>query len=177
MLSVDLLIKDKKTYRTANIFGFVAYSARNPFVVKVMSDRDFWDSLNARTAGWILYAVNPKSEYYAGGNAEYVNQCLGLKPEDYPQLIILGIGSDRIMQQRNYPISGDSVESVYNLIEKIVDIISASVKRIHPKYKNSTNVFREVTASLDAELATAKWTHFSSDFMKIVHTLLPFTKY
>jgi len=26
MLSVDLLIKDKRQYRTANIFGFIAYS-------------------------------------------------------------------------------------------------------------------------------------------------------
>ena len=172
MLSVDLLIRDKKIYKTANIFGLIAYSERNPFVVKVMRDSDFWNSLNTRTDGWILYAVKPESDYYAGGNADYINQCLGLKPEDYPQLIILGIGTDRIMKQRNYPIAGDSVESVYKSIEKNIDLVSASVKKIYPDYKTSTNVFREVVASLDAELASVKWKRVASGLKEMVLSLV-----
>ena len=174
MLSVDLLIRDKKIYRTANIFGFIAYSERNPFVVKVMRDRDYWNSMNIRTTGWVLYALKPESEYYAGGNADYINQCLGLKPEDYPQLIILGIGSDRVMKQRNYPITGDSVEGVYMSIEKNIDIVSASVKKIFPDYKSSTNVFREVVASLDAELFSTRWKRVASELREIV---LPLVNY
>ena len=176
MLSVGLLFKDKKTYRTANIYGFIAYSERNPFVLKVMNDHDFWKSLNSRATGWILYALNPKSEYYAGGNADFINQSLGLTPEDYPQLIIIGIGSNQIMAQRTYPISGDSVESVYKSIEEYIDTVSDSVKKIHPKYRTSTNVFREVTAALDAKLASTRWKCATSEFKKMVNALLAIIK-
>ena len=107
MISVQLLIKDRQQYRTANIFGFIAYSERNPYVIKVLQDNVFWQSLNARTEGWILYAIKPNSSYFGGGNAEYINQCLGMQPNDYPQLVILGIGSNQVMMQRSYKIIGD----------------------------------------------------------------------
>ena len=112
MISVQLLIKDRQQYRTANIFGFIAYSERNPYVIKVLQDNVFWQSLNARTEGWILYAIKPNSSYFGGGNAEYINQCLGMQPNDYPQLVILGIGSNQVMMQRSYKIIGDSVANV-----------------------------------------------------------------
>lgn len=172
MMSVNLLIRDKQQVRTANIFGLIAYSDRNPYVVKVLRDHDFWNSLNARTEGWILYAVKPESEYYQGGNADYINSCLGVKPEDYPQLIILGIGSDKVMKQSNYPITGYSVESVYESIERSIDTVTATLNKIHPQYKGSTNVYREVVEALDAELASKRWKRVSQGLKDLVMSIM-----
>ena len=172
MLSVDLLIKDKRQYRTANIFGFIAYSDRNPYIAKVLKDELFWKSLNARTEGWILYAIKPDSDYYGGGNAEYINKSLGLKPEDYPQLVILGIGSNQVMMQRNYPISDKSIDDAYTSIEKNIDVVSAAVEKIYPEYKTSTHVHREVIQALDAELATEHWKRAAHALFELVMKLI-----
>ena len=153
MLTSELLIRDKRASRTANIFGLIAYSERNPYVVKVLRDKDFWNSLNTRTEGWILYAVKPDSRYYGGGNARFIDDSLGLTPKDYPQLIILSIGQDQTLMQRNYPIKSDSLESTYT-------------------FRNSTNVHREVIKALDAELATANWKKVASGLKVFAMTLL-----
>lgn len=172
MLSVDLLIKDKRQYRTANIFGFIAYSERNPYIAKVLKDELFWKSLNARTEGWILYAVKPDSDYFGDGNALYINESLGLKSQDYPQLVILGIGSNQVMMQRNYPISNKSIDDAYASIEKSIDIVSAAVEKIYPEYRSSTYVHREVIEALDAELATERWKRVSHALVEFVRMLI-----
>ena len=172
MLTSELLIRDKKAYRTANIFGVIAYSERDPFIVKVLRDKDYWNSLNSRTEGWILYAVKPNSYYYGGCNAEFIDDSLGLKPEDYPQLIVLAIGSNRVLMQRNYPIDCTTIEGTYKSIEASVDVITNSVKQIYPEYKNSTNVHREVVKNLDAELATAHWKKAAPAFKEFIRGLL-----
>ena len=171
MVNVQLLIKDKQQYRTANIFGLIAYSERNPYVVKVLQDDVFWQSLNSRTKGWILYAIKPDSTYFKGGNADYINQCLGLQPEDYPQLIILGIGSEQVMMQRNYKIIGDSVESVYNSIEKNIDTVTSALELIYPEYKNSSHVHREVVKALDAELTSERWKKVSGELVSLAFSI------
>ena len=157
MLNVELLMDSKRQYHTANVFGFIAYSERNPYVAKVLKDKDFWKSLNAKSDGWILYAIKPDSDYFGGGNADYINESLGLKPEEYPQLVILAIGSNQVMMQRNYPISDKSEDDAYKSIEHNVDVITAAVKRIHPNYKSAAGVHREVVSALDAELASGRW--------------------
>ncbi len=172
MLTSELLIRDKRASRTANIFGLIAYSERNPYVVKVLRDKDFWNSLNTRTEGWILYAVKPDSRYYGGGNARFIDDSLGLTPKDYPQLIILSIGQDQTLMQRNYPIKSDSLESTYNSIESNVDIVTRSLEKIWPTFRNSTNVHREVIKALDAELATANWKKVASGLKVFAMTLL-----
>ena len=141
MLSVDLLIKDKRQYKTANIFGFIAYSDRNPYIAKVLKDELFWKSL-------------------------------GLKPKEYPQLVMLGIGSNRVMMQRNYPISDKSVDDAYASIEKNIDIVSAEIKRIYSEYKSSTHVYREVIQALDAELATEHWKRAAHALFELVRKLI-----
>lgn len=172
MLSKELLIRDMRSCRTANIFGLIAYTEGNPYVVKVLRDKDFWNSLNSRTKGWILYAVKPDSHLYGGGNADYVDMCLNLKPEDYPQLIIFSMGSDKVLMQRNYPIESNNVESTYNSIEGYIDVITRAVKRIYPEYLQSTNVHREAIKALDAELATKKWHKAASGMKDFVMSLI-----
>lgn len=174
MLDVRLLMNDRKSYRTANIFGFIAYTECNPYIVKVLRDDDFWQSLNDRTEGWILYAIKPGSQYYGGGNAKYINDSLGINPEEYPQFVILSIGSKGVIMQRNYPICGNSVETAYNSIEDIVRVVTEAVKKILPEYKGATSVSREVWNALDAELATQQWKRVSASLMSFVQSISSF---
>lgn len=171
MLNVKLLMDSKRQFNTANVFGFIAYSERNPYVAKVLQDKDFWKSLNARSEGWILYAIKPDSEYFKGGNADFINESLGLKPEDYPQLVILAIGSNQVMMQRNYPISDKSVDDAYRSIENNVNVITSAVERIHPNYKSATGVHREVVMALDAELASGRWKKVATVLAKYLVSL------
>lgn len=164
LLNVELLIKDRQKHRTSNIFGFIAYSDKNPYVKIVIKDKDFWQSLDARTEGWILYAVKPDSQRYGGGNAIFVDDSLGLKAEDYPQLIILGIGPNQTMLQKNYPIEGNSIDNTYESIEKSIDLVTKTLEQILPRYRSSTNVHREVVKALNAEFATGRWKKVSSVF-------------
>lgn len=161
LLDVKLLARDKKRCRTANIFGLIAYSDRNPFVVKVLRDDAYWRSLNNRSNGWILYAVKPGDDV-KGGNIDHVYSSLGVTEKTMPQLIILSIASDNTMLQRNYAIDGDSEESVYLSLERSVNAVTSAVKRILPEYKSCTTVHREAIKALDAELATRQWKKVTS---------------
>lgn len=169
LLNVELLIKDRQKHRTSNIFGFIAYSDKNPYVKKVIKDKDFWQSLDARTEGWILYAVKPDSQRYGGGNAIFVDDSLGLKPEDYPQLIILGIGPNQTMLQKNYPIEGHTIDSTYESIEKSIDLVTRTLGQIQPEYRSSTRVHREVVKAVNAELSSGRW-------KKVSYALVQFLK-
>ena len=171
MLDVELLIRDRRRYRSANIFGFIAFSDPNPFIIKVLKDKDFWQSINDRTEGWILYAIKPDSDYYNGGNADFINSSLGLEPNDYPQLVILSIGTDQVMMQKSYPIFDASVDEAYNSIKHIIDIVTDTAKSIYPEYRSSTNVHREVLKAVDAELASGRWKRTASSFAKFVLSL------
>lgn len=172
LLDARLLMKDKKSCGAANVFGFIAYTNRNPYIVKVLKDEDFWQSLHERTEGWILYAIKPESEFYLGGNANFVNDSLGIEPEQYPRLVILSIGSDGVMKQRDYPILDDSVDGAYRSIERNVEIVTNAVKKILPEYRGATSVSREVYKALDAELASRQWKCVSASLKSFVLSLL-----
>lgn len=168
LLDIQLLIKDKQTYHTANLFGVIAYTDHNPYVIKVLKDEDFWRSLNARTKGWILYAITPNVYRYGGGNAVFIHDSLGVKPEEFPVVILLSIGPRGTMIQRNYPIIGDTVDSTYKSIERIVSIITDSVGQIHPRYRTATSVHREATKALDADIARMKWKKAGQAFAEFI---------
>ena len=69
--------------------------------------------------------------------------------------------------QRNYKIVGDSVESVYNSIEKNIDTVTSALELIYPEYKNSTHVHREVVKALDAELTSERWKKVSGELASL----------
>ena len=164
------MIAVKKQYKTANIFGLIVYSERNPHIMKVLKDVDYWNSLNARTPGWIVLAVKPGSEY-DGGNLAYIYESFKLKHKDLPQLLILSISSDQTMMQRGYKLDDSNVENAYKSIEKTVDIVTTSLETIHPQYRSSTNVSREVIKALDAELASGRWKRVSEQLFKFISFL------
>ena len=172
MLNIDLLNDSKRRFKTANLFGFIAYSERNPYVAKVLQDKFFWDSLNVRSRGWIVFAIRPNSSFYGGANADFINQSLGVMPEEYPQFVILAIDTDKQLLQCNYPISDGSIDDAYKSIQQIVDEITHSITRINPENKSSTCVYREVRKDLDATLTSARWKRVSKELVHVLSSFL-----
>lgn len=157
MLNTQLLIRDRVTYKTANIFGVIAYTVENPHIVKVLRDRDYWASLNSRTINWILYAVQPDGKY-AHLTEEYILPQMGVeKKEDLPLLVVFAIGPDGQYLQQSYAIDDCDEQTAYGSIESIVNTITETVRNIAPENLSSTNVIREVKKNLDAELAKKQW--------------------
>ena len=172
MLTVEKMMTDKVTYGTMNLFGIIVYTEEHPFVVRMLKNQEFWESLNSRTRGWILYAVRPDNRH-RHLTEDYLLPQLGIKDsEDLPQLILLATSSNGEIKQQNYPIDDSDENAAYRSIEKILKIVRVAAKKINPEELDGPNVHREITAAIDAELATARWKRISSELAKFVFGLL-----
>ena len=172
MLTIDKMMTDKAIMSTMNLFGIIVYTVEHPYIMKMLRDQDFWASLNARTKGWILYAIRP-DDYYMHLTEEYLLPQLGIKDsKSLPQLVVLASTSNGDIKQHNYPLDDSDVSTAYRSIEKTVDIITDAASKIIPQERNGVNVHREVIAALDAELATARWRRVSLEFIRFVKDLL-----
>ena len=171
MLTTQKLMADKAIVGTMNLFGVLVYTEEHPFIVKMLRDQDFWRSLNARTKGWILYAVRPDDNHFHLTD-EYLLPQMGIKnSEILPQLVIFAQTPEGKILQQNYPIEDSDVVTAYNSLEKAVDVVSAAAAKIIPDERNGVNVHREVAASLRAELAKEQWKKVTSEFAKYVRWL------
>lgn len=171
MLDIKQLLIDRKSYHTANIFGVIVYTVENPHIVKVLRDSDYWDSLNARTKGWILYAIRP-DDHYAHLTEGYLLPQLGVAAKRVlPCLIIFAVGPNQEIYQREYPIEDKDIEAAYDSIKRTVKLVTNSVKEILSQYLLGPNVYREVVKSLDAELALKQWKIVSVEVKKWVQSM------
>ncbi len=175
MMDIQQLIRDKVSYNTANVFGVIAYTEENPYMVKVLRDKDYWRSLNARTRNWILYAARP-SDLYSNFTDDYIIQKLGIKTRhELPTLIVFALGPDQTILQKEYSIKDSDEATTYNSLEETVRVISRAVAAISPDYISSTNVFREVNNALGSELAREHWKKSTQEMKELFKTLFNLT--
>lgn len=170
MLNTQLLIRDRATYKTANVFGVIAYTVENPHVVKVLRDKDYWASLNSRTDNWILYAVEPDGDY-AHLTETYILPQMGVKKGDLPLLIVFAIGPEGQYLQRSYAIDDRDEITAYGSIQSIVKTITETIRDIAPGNLSSANVIREVKKNLDAELAKKQWKTVTVEMKELMKAL------
>jgi len=154
----------------SNIFGFIAYTDSNPYIKKVLRDDDFWQCFNDLSEGWIIYAVKPPQTgnykcpspppgalcmltaiwQEPAANKEFIKS-FGLQDTSkLPCFIAFGINNDGGFDQLIYPLKANNEEEAFASIRGIIEIISQTEKRILPEYKNSVNVFREVSKQVQA---------------------------
>jgi hypothetical protein len=171
----DIVTTDSTLSR---IYGFILYSDRNPYVVKVLQDDAFWNSLNEISgSNWPIFAVRPLRDgcydcdaprlgktngFYEmvpiwkepKDNLRVLND-FGLKSsEDFPLFVAFMWDDEDKFHQVSIPIRGKDVDSTYKYLEKIVQTISDTEAKVAPEYKHSVNVFRNVAEqlqSLDAQ--------------------------
>ncbi len=155
-----------------NIFGVILYTEEHPFIVKVLRDRDYWASLNARTKNWILYAIKP-DDHFIHLTDDYLLPQMGVADSrELPLLVIVAIGPDCTLKQRSFRIDDADEVTAYRSIEKQINVITEAASRILPQYWSSTNVHREAVKALEAELASKRWKKVTAEFQTLVGKVL-----
>ncbi len=171
MLTVEKLIQDKASYGTMNIFGIIVYTEEHPFIAKVLRDKDYWASLNARTKNWILYAIRP-DENHGHLTDEYILPQLGIdNSKDLPQLVIIAIGPNKTLMQHSFPIDDNDEVTAYRSIEEQINIVTEAAANIYPEYRYSTHVHREAVRALEAEMAKKEWKKVTIEGGKFIWSL------
>lgn len=174
------MVKDKYLSR---IYGFILYTRKNPYVVKVLRDDDFWNSLNDISgANWPIFAVKPHEQNHHVSRSYSVPGALGFMVqtgvtlelntkflidfglsdyEDLPCFVAFMWDDNDNLQSITVPIRGNDISTVYSSIETIVRLISETESKILPEYKQNVEVFRNVSDQLKA-------LEFKHDFKKSV---------
>ncbi len=164
------LVKGDKTL--SRIYGFILYTDKDPYVVKVLRDDDFWNALNSISgANWPIFAVRPlhKGNYSLSASSRsdiisymvptwvepktniQVLRDFGLEKTDCLPLFVVFMWDDTDeLNQVTIPIEGKSIEAVYNSIEEIAKVITKAEAEVLPQYKVTVNVFRNIVTELDA---------------------------
>ena len=162
------LVKDDKNL--SRIYGFILYTDKDPYVVKVLRDRDFWNALNDISgSNWPIFAARPlqKGGYrHLGGtggascmvqtweepnnNVPILND-FGLEDsQDLPLFVVFMWDDDDNLNEITIPIRGKDADTVYHSLEEIVKTIARVEEAILPEYKGTVNVFRNVKSELEA---------------------------
>ena len=174
MLTVQKLIEDRSSFRTMNIFGIIVYTEEHPYIIKVLRDKDYCASLNAKTKNWILYAIKPDNNH-GHLTKEYILPQLGISDsKELPLLVIVAIGPNRTLLQRNYQIDDKDEDTAYRSLAEQVSIVTEAASRIIPEYRSSTNVHREAIKALEAEMASKKWKTMTEAFVRLIKYLVGF---
>lgn len=155
----------------SRIFGFILYTDKDPYVVKVLRDEDFWKSLD-RIFGdnWPIFAVRPLQRGYyqcSGGgrggpsfmvqtwfepkdNLPIIND-FGLDGTNELPLFVAFMWDDKDnLHEVTIPIVGNTKDEVYESLREIVEAITRVEAAILPEYKRTENVFRNVETELKA---------------------------
>lgn len=161
----DLVKGDKNLSR---IYGFILYTEQDPYVAKVLRDDDFWVSFDSISgSNWPIFAVRPlmKGKTVAkGGNGKgtgfmvqsweepksnlSVLKDFGLKNSSELPLFVAFMWDDTDqLNSISIPISGNDIDTVYQSIEGIVKTIASVENAIHPQYKGTVNVYRNVVTA------------------------------
>ena len=182
------LIIDKRSHRSANLFGIIAYTDANPNIKKVLRDGDYWDSFNYLSVGWIVYAIRPEYEQHVtfftdknGNRRERRSfelnydflEDFGIDPdESFPLFIIAAIVDDNQIQAIRFPIDDSSEDKVNKSIREIIDMATRVIRNVEPRYRSSTHVLRDVEEEFKAVKARASYNKASHSFKRFFKTIV-----
>lgn len=177
--------------RTANIFGFIAYTETNPNIVKVLRDEDYWKSFDKLSAGWIVYAVRPPETGHfrlptfpkgaigmmipmweePDANLNFI-KTFGVKDTSIlPCFIAFAINDKGGFDQIIYKLKDDTVDDAYRSIHKIINVITRTANGISPQYRDSASVFREVKKQVDSVIFFESCAHIGTFLKSIIEIL------
>ncbi|QHI38708.1 hypothetical protein IMCC3317_41020 [Kordia antarctica] len=156
-----------------NIFGILLYSNSNPFLVKVIKDEDFWNSLHTNSGTkFPIFALKPKLGYYSlpnqnnhtlyhlipiwkepSENQELLKE-LGIPDTKKLPLLVICTEVNKTYLSCAYEIKGDSINSVFNSLNKFCKIINDTVEKFDEKnLKNNESLFREISKNFEYYVA------------------------
>lgn len=166
----------------SRIAGFILYTRKHANVAKILKDDDYWNSLDELSGpNWPIFAVRPLESRYCSIRGRYdpgtINMMLptyhepnanrrvlkyfGLEESvDLPCFIVFMWDDINQLCQIDLKIDDYSVDSAYNSIKEVVELISKAEQEILPEYKMSTSVFRQVKSEIEG-------TKFRKGFLRI----------
>lgn len=174
MINLPIAEKYREQNNQAKIFGFILFTDAHPNIIKVLKDDDYWKALNSISEGWIIYSIKPKQ-----GIREFSNPpegTLGMlisiwkepienlkllelfeikSTETLPCFVAFCTEGENI-KRTVYELDCSSVDNAYNDLNKIISIISKTVDKILPEYKNSNSVYREVKSDIESIITWEK---------------------
>jgi hypothetical protein len=155
----------------SRIYGFILYTEKNPYVVKVLQDNTFWNALNSLSgSNWPIFAVRPLrqgNKEIIGAGSGYTGFCVETwnepaenlpvlkdfrleNTEELPLFVAFMWDDNDELNEVTIPIQGSNLDSTYHSLEEIVKAITRVENAILPEYKKTVNVFRNVKAELDS---------------------------
>ena len=172
ILTIEKMTSDRLSCGTSNLFGIIVYTDEHPYIKKMLRDTDYWESLNARTKGWLIYAVRP-GDNSLGVTEDYLLPLLDIQDSgNLPQLILITPTPDNHFLQRNYPIDDTNVETAYKSLQSTVDKVTAAVAKINAQDRDGVDIHKVVTDALDHELAKQRWKRVSFPFLGLIREIV-----
>lgn len=139
--------------------------------MKILKDDDYWCSLDELSGpNWPIFAVRPLESRYCSHRGSYstdtismmlptyhepnanrrVLKYFGLEESgDLPCFIVFMWDDNKQLCQIDWKIDDYSVDTAYNTIKEVVELISKAEQEILPEYKMSTSVFRQVKSEIE----------------------------
>lgn len=167
-------IREISEHTVARIFGFIMYTRRHAYIIKVLRDNDLWSELDEISgANWPIFSVKPLSEgryellksnrnlsqmlvpiwKEPNENKEFLSVFSLNESKDLPCFITFIWKDNDEIEQIVWKLSNKNKEEAFNSIREVVSIISETEELILPEYKRTENVFRNVKANIEARIA------------------------
>lgn len=162
----------------ARIYGFIMYTRRHSYIVKVLRDSDFWNELNEISgANWPIFSIKPlKDGKYIMPHSDDENMMYHMIPtwnepnqnrnllnffnlnesSNLPCFIAFIWNDKEELEQLTWPLKNTSEQEAFDSIREVVEIISQTESNILPQKKSSENVFREVKGNIEAVISKRK---------------------
>ncbi len=172
-------LKEKCGNYTTRIYGFIMYTRKHSYIVKVLRDIDFWNELNEISgANWPIFSVKPLKEgeytfprsnrdeevmqmmiptwHEPNQNRTLLNFFNLRESSNLPCFIAFIWNNKNELEQITWPLKNTSEQDAFDSIREVVEIISQTESAILPSLKSSENVFREVKGNIEAKMERRK---------------------
>lgn len=154
--------------RIANIYGLIIYNDANPYIKKVLRDKDFWLSLDQVSGpSFPVFTIKPKEGNFKSErdgksmdflvelwnepreNEELLNE---LKLDDTSELPMLLIFTsiDNEIVYAGFNIENENTDLTYKSLKNTLNSVKETISKFDfNQYNNAESLFREVTGNLD----------------------------
>ena len=165
---------------TSRIYGFIMYTRKHSYIVKVLRDNDFWNELDEISgANWPIFSIKPLDDgYYTrprcseemcqmmvpiwkepNSNRKFLDFFSLEESSDLPCFIIFIWKDNDEIEQIIWRFKNTNTQEAFDSIRRVVKIISSTEELILPEYKRSENVFRNVKENIEAVVFKQRLIH------------------
>jgi len=167
----DLVEQCRSKEELTDIFGIILYTDAHANINKVLSDHEYWSAFHEISGkNWVIFSIKTKKGYY--GTPDLKPGQMGLmfpvwkepndnKPllkefelrdtEDLPQLLVFTHGAEGEILKQSLKIDDTSVETAYNSIKKVIEVVTNAVENISPENRRiSDGVFQAVDRAVSS---------------------------